>query len=686
MQKKFLLSTMLLSSFCIFFAGCAFAQQQPAKHPFTVFDMLAMERISDSHLSPDGKFVAFVVQKIDLNADKAKSNIWLVAANGQDLRQLTTSPENDSNPRWGLDSKTIWFLSSGSGSSQVWKIAIDGSETQQITNLPIDVANLIVAPDGKYIAFSAEVFPDCNSIETTKKKLDEIKNRKTTGRIYDHIFVRHWDAWEDGRRSHLFVMPSDGNRPVDIMAGMDADCPSQPFGSTEEFCFTPDGKNIIFTARDVGRKEPWSTDLDLYLSPIDGSVKPACLTDKNEATDTAPLFSPDGKTLAYLAMSRPGYESDRLKIILQPWPDGKEKVLAENWDRSPASISWSKDSKKIYAVAENIGQKSLFAIDVQIGKVQTIVENGSVTGAADTGDRIIFGWDSFKSPLELYSVKTDGSDLKPLTQINRERLSSISFGEFEQFSFKGWNNETVFGFVVKPVDYKEGIKYPVAFLIHGGPQGTFNNTFHYRWNSQIYAAAGFGVVMVDFHGSTGYGQKFCDSIRGDWGGKPLLDLQEGLEAAIKKYPWLDADRAGALGASFGGYMINWIEGNWPDRFRCLVNHAGSLDERMSYFDTEELWFTEWDHLGLPWENPQSYEKQNPVNFIQNWKTPMLVIHGGKDFRVSETQGLGTFNALQRKDIPSKLLYFPNECHWVLKPGNCILWHQTVLSWLNQWLK
>jgi dipeptidyl aminopeptidase/acylaminoacyl peptidase len=288
------------------------------------------------------------------------------------------------------------------------------------------------------------------------------------------------------------------------------------------------------------------------------------------------------------------------------------------------------------------------------------------------------------SPRELYSVKLDGSDLRPVTSINSEKLAAARMGEPEQFTFKGWNDETVYGYIVRPVDFDPEKSYPVAFLIHGGPQGSFGNDFHYRWNPQAYTGAGYAAVMVDFHGSVGYGQAFTDSIGRDWGGKPLEDLQKGLAAALKKYPWMDGDRVCALGASFGGYMVNWIAGNWPDRFRCLVNHDGNLDERLAYYDTEELWFPEWDHGGTPWDNPEGFEKHNPVNFVKNWKTPMLVIHGAYDYRVVDTQGISTFTALQRRGIPSKFLYFPDENHWVLKPHNSILWHETVIGWLDRW--
>ena len=536
---------------------------------------------------------------------------------------------------------------------------------------------------GDMIAFSMEVFPEEGCPKCTRKKLDEIANQKITGRIYDRIFIRHWDTWKDGRRSHLFIMNLKDKKIIKLMKGMDADAPSKPWGGPEEITFTPDGKGLIFTARDFKKLEPMSTDLDLYFVPVDGSKKPRCLTHKSEATDTNPLFSPDGKTLAFLAMAKPGYESDRFRIILKSWPDGNERVLTEKWDRSPSSICWSGDSKTVYVTAANLGQRSLFAIDVKTGNVRTIIKDGNIGSPAHAGRRIIFGMDDLKSPVEFYSAKSSGTDIRPITKINAATIKAARMGDYEQFTFKGWNNETVYCIIVKPVDFDPKKKYPVAFLIHGGPQGSFGNHFHYRWNPQAYAGAGYAAVMVDFHGSTGYGQAFCDAIRGDWGGKPLVDLQKGLAAALDRYSWMDSNRIAALGASFGGYMVNWIAGNWTDRFRCLVNHDGNLDERLAYFDTEELWFPEWDHEGTPWTNPEGYEKQNPVNFVKNWTTPMLVIHGAYDFRI---QGFSTFNALQRLGVPSKLLYFPDENHWVLKPHNSIQWHETVIQWLDQWCK
>jgi dipeptidyl aminopeptidase/acylaminoacyl peptidase len=649
--------------------------------------MLAMQRISDPRVSPDGKRVVFVVRTTDMEENKGRTSLWLVQADGSGLRRLTAAQASDDDPRWSPDGMTIFFLSTRSATSQVWRIRVDGGEAERVTDLPLDAKNLLLSPDGRHMALSMEVFPGGQGAAGAKQKLAEAAKGKSTGRVYDRIFARHWDAWSDGRRSHLFLMPVTGKgEPLDVMPNMDADTPSKPFGGSGEFTFTSDGRELVFTARDAGRREPWTTNFNLYRAPVDASSPPVCLTGRNEAWDCQPTFSPDGKTLAYLAMARPGYESDRFRIVLRQWAGGEERVLTEAWDRSPEEICWSADGKSIYAVAHHLGQHSLFAVDAATGHARVVVNDGDVQSPAVSGEGLVYGLSGLKSPAELCRVQADGTEPRRLTGLNAEKVAAARMGDFEQFSFPGYDQETVYAYVVKPADFDPAKKYPVALLIHGGPQGSFGNTFHYRWNPQVYAGAGYAALMIDFHGSVGYGQAFTDSIRGDWGGKPLEDLKRGLEAAIARYPWMDGDRVGALGASYGGYMINWIAGRWPDRFRCLVNHDGNLDERMAYFDTDELWFPEWEHVGTPWTNPEGYEKHNPVNYVGRWKTPMLVIHGAKDYRITDSQGLGTFTALQRMGIPSKLLYFPDENHWVLAPHNSLLWHETVIGWLDQWLK
>ncbi len=680
------MSRHLLIGLCLCIAAASSPTRAESEtHPFSVLDMLAMDRISDPQPSPDGKQIAFVRRTTDLEANRGRTDLWLVAADGGGLLQLTSHRAGDSNPRWSPDGQSIYFLSGRSGSQQVWRISPRGGEAVAVTNLPLDVANLQLSPDGKNLIFSMEVFPDCDTIACTVKRVKEAKTQAFSGMVFDRLFIRHWDRWKDGRRSHLFALSADGSgTPRDLMLGMDADAPSKPFGGPEEWTFSPDGKGVVFTARVAGREEAWSTNFDLYYVPLDASTAPRNLTKSNPAWDTSPVFSPDGRTMAWLAMEVPGYESDRMRIRIRAWPEGETRVLTEAWDRSARSIVWSPDSRYLFTHAAHLGQTALFKIRLADGRVSLLLADGTVRSPAMLAERIVFGRDSLMGPVELYSIGVDGEDLEQITAINAEKVAAARMGDAEHFTFEGWNSEIVYGYLVKPVDFDPRRKYPVAFLIHGGPQGSFGNDFHYRWNPQAYAGAGFAVIMIDFHGSTGYGQDFTDSIRGDWGGKPLEDLQKGLAAALKKYPFLDGGRVAALGASYGGYMINWIAGQWPDRFRCLVNHDGNLDERMAYFNTEELWFPERDHEGTPWSHPEGYEKHNPVRFVDRWKTPMLVIHGALDYRVVDTQGIATFTALQRRGIPSRLLYFPDENHWVLKPANSIQWHETVLEWITEW--
>jgi dipeptidyl aminopeptidase/acylaminoacyl peptidase len=657
----------------------------PDPRPFDVRDLIAFDRLSEPGVSPDGRQVVFTVSTLDLAANKRRSDLGVVGTDGSGLRPLTRHADNDTSGTWSPDGRTVYFLSTRSGSSQVWKLPLDGGEAQQLTALPLDVGSFVLSPDGKWLALSMEVFPGATP-EETRKRLDEIAAGQATGKTYDRLFFRHWDSWADGRRNHIFVMPASGGTPVDVMKDMDADAPSKPFGGRSEYTFTPDSRAIVFGARNAGREEAWSTNFDLFVAPADGSATLRKLTSANPAWDAHPAFSPDGRTLAYTAMNRPGYEADRFRVVLRAWPEGTERVLTEAWDRSAGDLAWSADGKTLFTTSDDLGNHALFAIDVASGKVRTVVGKGHVVSPQASGKSLVYLLDTLRGPAELHSVRADGTDTKRLTGINDERLAAVRIGEPSQFTFAGANGDTVYAWIVKPVDFDPAKKYPVAMLIHGGPQGSFGDQFHYRWNPQTYAGRGYVALMIDFHGSTGYGQAFTDAINGDWGGKPLEDLKLGLAAALERYPWMDGDRVAALGGSYGGYMVNWIAGQMPDRFKALVTHAGNLDERFAYFATEELWFPEWEHGGTPWENPEGFTRHNPIDYVQNWKTPTLVIHGAKDFRVVETGGFATFTALQRKGIPSRFLYFPDENHWILKPANSILWHDSVLGWLDQWTK
>ncbi|HVP66616.1 MAG TPA: S9 family peptidase [Anaeromyxobacteraceae bacterium] len=668
------------------------AAASSAAGPFGARDLVTLERLSDPQLSPDGSRLAFVVRSADLEANRGRTHIWIASADGTNPRQATAGADGESSPRWSPDGKALYFLAGRGGPAQVFRLRMDGGEGERVTSLPLDVGSFAISRDGRRLVVSAQVFPDCASdaagaLACTARRLDERAKSKATGHLYTRLPVRHWDEWLDGRRSHLFAVPIQGGPPVDLMRAMDADCPSRPFGGSEDYTFTPDGAGVVFSAKDAGREEAWSTNFDLFLVPTDGSAPPRNLTPRNLAWDAQPSFSPDGKTLVWLAMTVPGYEADRFRVMARAWPDGPEREVARGWDHSPdGTLAWSPDSKTVFATADSLGHHSLFAIDVASGAARVVERGGTVHGPSVAGGTVVFTREDFGAPADLYAANLDGTGLRRLTRWNAKALEGVAMGASEEFTFAGWNGEPVHAWVVKPPGLEPGRRVPVAFLIHGGPQGSWNDDFHYRWNPQVFAAAGYAAVMVDFHGSTGYGQRFTDSIGGDWGGKPLEDLQKGLAAALERYTWMDGTRVAGLGASFGGYMINWIEGAWPDRFRCLVSHDGDLDELHAYFDTEELWFPEREFGGVPWRVPQNYQRFNPVNLVKDWKTPILVVHGGRDFRVVETQGLATFTAAQRLGIPSEFLYFPDENHWVLKPLNSIRWHEVVLRWIDRFTK
>ncbi|WP_373990364.1 prolyl oligopeptidase family serine peptidase [Duganella sp. BuS-21] len=681
--------------FPLLLLGAAMASSaMAAPRGFTVEDMVKMERVGSPALSPDASRVVYTVRATDLDKNRGNTQLWLL-----DLRhpnavpqRLTQAAASATDPAWSPNGDAIYFLSGRSGSSQVWRLPLGGGEAVKVTDLPLDVDNFRLSPQGDRLLFSMAVYRDCADLACSKQRLDEQAKNKASGKVYDKLFVRHWDTWADGRNNVLYSAPIDASgkvsaQPVSLSGKLDGDVPSKPFGDHDEYHFSPDGKTVAFSARIAGRTEAWSTNFDIYTVAATGG-EPNNLTADNQAWDTKAIYSPDGKTLAYVAMDKPTFEADRFHLVLIDVASGRKRTVADNWDRSIADFRWAPDSKTILATADDIGQHRLFAIDAASGKVSALSGKGYVSAFDVVKDTVVMAQANLASGAQLYKFKlgTSGEKAEQLTRLNQAALADVKFGEYEQFSFAGANGETVYGHVMKPWNAQPGQKYPVAFLVHGGPQGSFGNSWSYRWNPQVYAGAGYATVFIDFHGSTGYGQKFTDSISGDWGGKPLEDLQKGLAAAVQKFPWLDRENSCALGASYGGFMMNWIAGNWPDAFKCIVNHDGVFDTRGMAYSTEEIWFTEWENGGPYYDVPAQHEKFNPALKVKNWKTPMLVVQGDLDYRIPTAQGLGTFTALQRQGIPSKFLFFPDENHWVLKPANSVLWHHTVIDWLDTYTK
>ncbi|MBU2419011.1 MAG: S9 family peptidase [Alphaproteobacteria bacterium] len=669
--------------------AAASAAPTQAAEPFTWQDMIRANRLGDPQVSPDGRWVVYSVTTTDVEANRRAGSLYILdlqAGDGEG-RRLAISEGGANTARWGSDGK-LYFLSGRSGSSQVWRAAADGTGPVQVTDLPVDVNAYRLSRDAAKIVVSLAVFPSCADLACTVDRQKAEAEGKSTGQVYDRMFVRHWDTWNDGTQNHLFVVNTDGSgEPVWVTKGFDGDTPSKPFGDESEFTFTPEGDAVVFSARLAGQSEPWSTNFDLWRSNgLSGDGTFENLTDDNDAWDTGPVFSPDGRTLAYRAMARPGFEADKYAIVLRDVASGRVRQIAANWDRSADSLQWSADGTTLYTTAGDVGQTRLFAIDVTGGSVVPITGEGHVSAFQQTPSGFVYAQDSLTRPSELFVKTFRGREMpRRITDVNPQ-LDDKAFGEAEQFAFPGWNGETVHGYVIKPANYVEGQKYPVAFLIHGGPQGSFGNSWSYRWNPSSYAGAGYAVVMIDFHGSTGYGQAFTDAISQHWGDRPLEDLQKGWAAAQQRYSFLDGDNACALGASYGGYMINWIAGNWPGEFDCLVNHDGVFDTFGMGYSTEELWFTEWEYGSTPWENPRGYQEFNPANHVQNWRDPMLVIQGDLDFRIPTAQSLSTFTALQRRGIESRLVVFPDENHWVLKPANSAQWHTEVFGWLDKHLK
>ncbi|MCH7627976.1 MAG: S9 family peptidase [Proteobacteria bacterium] len=684
--------------------------QQPLP-PFSAQDLVTLNRLGGVAVSPDGKLVAYTVTVTDPASYQRSTQLWLRPLDGKAPARQVTVDGSASDPAFAPDG-SLYLLSDRKqdgkdAGTQVWKIAAPASTTPvlaAITAFKADVSGFKLSPDGKRIAVWGDIARTCPTFGGCDNDGNTTLPGPGTGRLYKDGtgFVRHWDAWETpGNYSRIFAFAlghdgrvnADTGRALDgdpANGGLVGDAPSKPFGDGGEVAWASDGSAVVYAARQADRDEPRSTNLDLWWAPVDGAA-PKNLTAANKATDTVPAVSPDGQWLAYTAMARPGYEADRLVVHLLNLKTGENRGLTESWDRSAGALRWTSDGKALLASAEDVLDTPVFRIDVATGKVARLALSpvkgregaiGNVTPLKD--GRFVFTRDSIEGPAEVY-VGKPGSKARALTDLAASTLAARAPITTQRFSFKGANGDTVWGQITKPAGLSG--KLPGILNVHGGPQGSYNDSWSNRWNPRVWASQGYAVVSVDFHGSTGYGQAFTDAINNDWGGKPLEDLQKGFAAAAALDAQIDADNACAVGASYGGYMMNWIEGNWPDKFRCIVQHDGVFDARAMAFETEELWFDEWEHGQKNYvQDPAAFEKWNPVNHVAQWKTPMLVITSEKDFRIPYTQGLAAFTALQTMKVPSELLVFPDENHWVLKPRNSLQWHQTVFHWLDRWLR
>ena len=676
-------------------AAAAFAASPALSRPMTATDLHMMHRMGAPAVSPNGRTAVFTLSDTDLAANKRNNTLYsLDLSRAGAVPQLIAGAEKGHDAMYSADG-ALWFMMPVGDHDQIFRMAAGGAP-QQVSSFKSDISGFKVSAAGNAIVVWADRAERCDMVECPTV----VPGGKGSGRTYDQLFVRHWDTWaEPGVRSRLYAyavtdgqIREPGRR---ISADLEGDAPSKPFGGGEEISISPDGSSVFFTLREAGRDEELSTNLDIFQVPTNLSARPVNLTDANDATDTLPTLSPDGKTLAYAAMARPRYESDRLVVQLRDVATGVTRPLTQNWDRSVSSIEWTPDGKALLVTAGDTLEEPVFRVDVASGEVTRLTKDGHFANVRAVGNgTAIATMNSIFAPDDLYRVDAKGRAIQ-LTAVNRALLDQLDPVTLKKFSFTGANNDTVWGWTLKPASVAqvcstvEGChkpRLPVSLLVHGGPQGSFSNSWSYRWNPRLFTAPGYAAVSIDFHGSTGYGQAFTDAINKNWGGWPLLDLQRGLDFALKQDIMLDGDRACALGGSYGGYMMNWIEGQWPDRFKCIVQHDGVFDARAMAYETEELWFDEWEHGGHAYyETPAEFEKWNPVNYVQNWKTPQLVITSEKDFRIPYTQGIAAFTALQRRNVPSRLLIFPDENHWVLKPKNSIQWYDEVFAWEKRWL-
>ena len=684
MKRFFVVSVISLLAF----ASVAFAQERR----FTIDDLLKVRRVGDPQVSPKGDLVAFTITDVDQTANKSTTQIYVVPLGGGETRQLTNDEHSSASPRWSPDGEKLAFISARDGESQIWTIDVSSGALKKITALSTGAGDPVWSPDGKWLAFASDVYPECKDDACNKKRAEEVAQSKVKAHVAERLLYRHWKFWLDGIRSHVFVVSSSGGEARDLTPG-DYDAPPFSLGGPTDYAFSPDSKELAYVSNH-DKVEAISTNADVWLVSVRGGVA-RNITVANHGYDGAPQYSPDGRFLAYRSQVTPGYESDRFRLMIYDLKTNQSRSLSDSRDSLDSWVdefAFAPDSNRIYFVAEERGRASIYITTVRSGGFVKKLMNGegfdSDVHPTKDGHALVFARSSMTKPSEIYRADLDTLRATALTTTNDTFISSFKLQAAEEVTWTGGAGAKVAGWIVKPANFNPRRKYPLIVLIHGGPQGAWNDNWGYRWNPQIWANDGYVVFMPNPRGSTGYGQQFVADISGDWGGKVFVDISNGVAMAAG-LPYVDKERIGAAGASYGGYMIDWIEGHNNDprfRYKVLVSHDGVYNLTSMTGATEELWFTDWEFKGTPWTNKAMYELWSPHNFVSNFKTPILIITNGLDYRVPEGQGLELFTAVQRMGVESKLVDFPDEGHWVGKPANSAFWYNTVIGWLDKHLK
>jgi dipeptidyl aminopeptidase/acylaminoacyl peptidase len=696
----------LLLALC--WAAPCLAQSSPAKRPMTFADMTAMHRVSDPQPSPDGQWVLFSVQDVDLAKNKKITHLWIVPADGKgESKPVTAGVAGESRGRFSPDGKQVLY--SNAMDSELYLAPFDSSAgtlgtANKLTSLSTGADGGMWSPDGKRILFLSEVYPECagdypQADQCNKQRDDAQEASPVKAMLFTGLLYRHWNTYLNAKRSHLFVMNADGTAMRDLTPKSvvgDHEVPTFSLGGPDDYAWAPDSHEVAYVT-DLDPVPAISTAKQIYAVRLDDPGAPIKKISQSKGGNYTPRYSPDGKWIAFRSQERAAYESDRFRLALYDRAKSAVSYPLPKFDGWIEEIEWSPLFNWLWFTTSKHGETGLYDFNPNRGH-ERHDPNLHEDQAGEFGDLAVVDSPLFAtrmtvaSPNEIVSVSSDfhrepGEHV--LTHLNKTLLDPLDLPAMESFWFKGALNTPVQGFLIKPPNFDASKKYPVKFLIHGGPQGAWGDAWSYRWNAELFAADGYVVVMINPRGSTGYGQKFIDQINGDWGGKPFVDLMRGLDYAEAKYPFIDKTRECALGASYGGYMADWILGH-THRFACIVTHDGMFDPAGAYGATEELWFNEWEFKGKPWDyygKPAAldpYRKWSPALAAKNFKTPTLVVHGQFDYRLDVSQGLELFTTLQREGVPSEMLYFPNEGHWVLKPRDSQLWYKTVNAWCDKW--